>query len=59
VRYIEDNWGLPQLAERDRNATPLLDSFDLDQRPRPPDPLPLPLDCEGEMFPGEPPRRYG
>ena len=58
VRFIEDNWGLPQLAERDRIATPLLDSFDLEQRPRPPDPLPLPSDCEGETFPDEPPRRY-
>ncbi|MEX2202672.1 MAG: alkaline phosphatase family protein [Actinomycetota bacterium] len=58
VRLIEENWGLPQLAERDRNATPLLDSFDFEQRPRPPDPRPLPADCEGEVFPDEPPRRY-
>ena len=58
VRFIEDNWGLPQLAERDRMATPLLDSFEFDQRPRPGDPLPLPTDCIGERFPEEPPRRY-
>jgi phospholipase C len=58
VRFIEDNWGLPRLAERDRMATPLLDSFDFEQRPRPPDPRPLPSDCEGEVFPDEPPRRY-
>ncbi len=58
VRFIEDNWGLPQLAERDRMATPLLDAFDFDQRPRPPDLLPLPTDCIGEPFPDEPPRRY-
>jgi phospholipase C len=58
VRFIEDNWGLPQLAERDRMATPLLDSFEFDQRPRPGEPLPLPIDCLGEPFPDEPPRRY-
>ncbi|MGH2658906.1 MAG: phospholipase C [Actinomycetota bacterium] len=52
VRFIEDNWGLPQLAERDRKATPLLDSFDFEQRPRPPDPRQLPSDCEGSIFPG-------
>ena len=39
-------------------ATPLLDSFDFDQRPRPPDLLPLPTDCIGEPFPDEEPRRY-
>jgi phospholipase C len=58
VRFIEDNWGLPRLAERDRDATPLLDSFDLEQRPRPPDPRPLVRDCEGAVYPDEPPRRY-
>ena len=55
VRFVQDNWGLPQLAERDRAATPLLDAFDFDQRPRPPDVLPLPRDCEGEVFPDAPP----
>ena len=58
VRFIEDNWGLPQLAERDRLATPLFDSFDFDQRPRPPDPRPLPTDCVGPMYPSAPPKRY-
>ena len=58
VRFIEDNWGLPRLSERDRNATPLFDSFDFEQPPRPPDPRPLPVDCEGPMFPDAPPRRY-
>jgi phospholipase C len=51
VRFIEDNWGLPQLAERDRIATPLLDSFDFDQLPRPPDRRPLITDCQGEEYP--------
>jgi hypothetical protein len=55
VRFIEDNWGLPQLAERDRLATPLLDAFDFDQRPRPPDVRPLPADCEGLVYPDAPP----
>jgi phospholipase C len=58
VRFVEDNWGLPQLAERDRLATPLFDSFDFDQRPRPPDPRPLPTDCVGPMYPSAPPKRY-
>jgi hypothetical protein len=58
VRFIEDNWVLSQLAERDRDATPLLDSFDFDQRPRPADARPLPRDCEGERYPDEPPKRY-
>jgi phospholipase C len=58
VRFIQDNWGLPQLAERDRRATPLFDAFDFDQKPRPAEARPLPQDCTGEMFPDEPPRRY-
>jgi phospholipase C len=58
VRFIEDNWGLPQLADRDRMATPLFDAFDFDQRPRPPDPRPLPTDCEGSPYLGGPPQRY-
>jgi phospholipase C len=59
VRFIEDNWGLPQLADRDRKAPPLLDSFDFEQRPRPPEVRPLPGDCVGSMFSADPPRRYG
>jgi phospholipase C len=58
VRFIQDNWSLPQLAERDRRATPLFDAFDFEQRPRPGETRPLPQDCTGEMFPDEPPRRY-
>jgi hypothetical protein len=59
VRFMEDNWSLPQLAERDRDATPLLDSFDFEQRPRPPDPRPVITDCEGTQFPDEPPSGTG
>ena len=58
VRFIQDNWGLPQLADRDRRATPLFDAFDFDQRPRHGETRPFPQDCTGEMFPNEPPRRY-
>jgi phospholipase C len=58
VRFIQDNWSLPQLAERDRRATPLFDAFDFDLRPRRGETRPLPQDCTGEMFPEEPPRRY-
>jgi phospholipase C len=58
VRFIEDNWGLPYLTDRDRNATPLLDSFDFEQRPRPGELRPLTTDCEGEMYPAAPPARY-
>ena len=58
LRFIEDNWGLPQLTDRDRNATPLLDAFDFDQEPRSPDPRPLITGCEGPVYPTEPPGRY-
>jgi phospholipase C len=55
VRFVEDNWGLPQLAERDRAATPLLDAFDFEQPARPPEVRPLPQDCEGAVHPDAPP----
>jgi phospholipase C len=51
LRFIEDNWGLGRLTDRDREATPLLSAFDFGRAPRPPDPLPLRTDCEGEKFP--------
>jgi len=50
LRFIEDNWGLRQLTQRDRDATPLLSAFDFDQEPREPDPLPLRDDCEGPIW---------
>jgi phospholipase C len=58
LRFIEDNWGLPQLTQRDLAATPLLDAFDFEQRPRPPDPRPVPTDCQGLAYPHELPGRY-
>jgi phospholipase C len=53
LRFMEDNWGLTQLTHRDRDATPLLSSFDFEQEPRAPDPLPLRTDCLGEEFPDD------
>jgi phospholipase C len=51
LRFIEDNWSLPQLTDRDRGATPMLSAFDFTQPPRPPEPLPLRADCVGPMYP--------
>jgi phospholipase C len=47
LRFIEENWGLTQLTNRDRDAMDLSYDFDFDfaQPPRPPDPLPLRTDC--------------
>jgi phospholipase C len=39
LRFIEDNWGLRQLTERDRQASNLIQTFDFDQSPRSPDPI--------------------
>ena len=51
LRFIEDNWSLRQLTERDRQATPMLSAFDFSQPPRPPLPLPEREDCRGPQFP--------
>jgi phospholipase C len=45
LRFIEDNWGLTQLTERDRAADNLSYDFDFAQEPRRPSPLPLRTDC--------------
>jgi phospholipase C len=45
LRFIEDDFGLRQLTDRDRDAMDLSSDFDFTQRPRPPDPLPLRTDC--------------
>jgi phospholipase C len=50
LRFIEDNWSLRQLTDRDREATPLLSAFDFDREPRDPVPLPLRDDCEGPIW---------
>jgi phospholipase C len=45
LRFIEDNWGLTQLTERDTAADNLAYDFDFTQEPRRPSPLPLRTDC--------------
>ena len=47
LRFIEDNWGLAQLTQRDRNGDNLSEAFDFSSTPRPPDPLPARTDCSG------------
>ena len=56
LRFIEDNWGLSQLTERDRSATAMSYDFDFAQRPIPPDPLPLRTDCVGGKLPRDVPK---
>ncbi len=50
LRFIEDNWALSQLTERDRDAQNLSYDFDFTRDPQPPDPLPLRTDCEGPIW---------
>ena len=59
LRFIEDNWGLPQLTKRDRRAGNLHEDFDFTQRPRPADPRPQRTDCVGNAFAKPPPDAYG
>ena len=54
LRFVEDNWGLSQLTERDTNARNLSEAFDFSQTPRPPDPQPVRTDCPGPKFPDGP-----
>lgn len=50
VRFIEDNWRLVQLTERDEQANNMAYNFDFRQDPRPPDPRPLRTGCEGPIW---------
>ena len=45
LRFVEDNWGLRKLTDRDRDATDLSYDFDFPAPPRPADHLPLRTDC--------------
>jgi len=45
LSFIETNWGVPPLTERDRSSGNLSEAFDFTQPPRAPDPLPLRTDC--------------
>jgi phospholipase C len=58
LRFIEDNWGLPQLTKRDGRAGNLFHEFDFDQEPRGPDPLPERTDCVGNPYAKPPPDAY-
>jgi phospholipase C len=40
LRFIQDNWNLEPLAERDANANSLADGFDFTRGPRPPEFIP-------------------
>jgi hypothetical protein len=55
LRFIEDNWGLSQLTNRDREADDLDEAFDFARSPRPPDPRPERTDCVGNAF-SKPPK---
>ncbi|MEX0985338.1 MAG: alkaline phosphatase family protein [Actinomycetota bacterium] len=52
LRFIEDNWGLTQLTDRDAMAENLAYNFDFTQVPRTPELLPIRDDCEGPVFEG-------
>lgn len=58
LRFMEDNWGLTQLTDRDLQATPMLSAFDFTQEPRAPEPLPLRTDCTGDPFPDDVQARF-
>jgi phospholipase C len=58
LRFIERNWDLTWLTERDRYAYDLAGAFDFTQEPRAPVPLPLRADCEGPPFSPPPPGAY-
>jgi phospholipase C len=52
LRFMEDNWGLTQLTNRDGRADDMTAGFDFSQPPRQPDPLPARApDCAGPEFP--------
>jgi phospholipase C len=46
LKFIERNWGLPYLTQRDRAASDLSYNFDFTEPPRPPAPRPLRRDLE-------------
>ena len=50
LKFIETNWGLPNLTKRDHKASNLAYDFDFHRKPRPPDPRPLRTDCKGSPW---------
>ncbi len=51
LRFIEENWNLPALTQRDAKASDLSYNFDFQAPPRPPQPRPL-RTCQGPLWPG-------
>ncbi len=50
VKFIEDNWSLPSMTQRDRTASNLAYDFNFAQTPRAPQPRPLRTDCQGSPW---------
>lgn len=46
LKFVETNWKIPPLTERDKNAGNLSEAFDFNQPPRKPTPLPMRTDCQ-------------
>jgi phospholipase C len=53
LKFIETNWGIAPLADRDRNANNLLDAFNFEHPPR----EPRIIASERNVTPSTPPRR--
>jgi phospholipase C len=51
LRFVEDNWSLRTLTQRDQEAGDLAWNFDFGRRPRAPDPLPE-RRCPSDLPPG-------
>ena len=59
VKFIEENWGLPSMTQRDKAASDLAYDFNFSQPPRPPDPRPQRTDCIGSPWHPQPTRPPG
>jgi phospholipase C len=49
LRFIEDNWHLPPLTQRDRTARSIAGAFDFSHPPRPAELLPVPPPASGAV----------
>ena len=54
LRFVEDNWNLAQLTNRDGLTGDMSHDFDFANAPRPPEPLSRRTDCRGSPFSGQP-----
>jgi len=59
LKFIELNWDLPSMTQRDKTASSLAYNFDFSQSPRPPDPRPQRTDCVGSPWHPQPSRPPG